>query len=120
MIVLLLNIIFCCLSALSEIVALIICNVIARLLVLLVQAFRVPSQAMQGALEQVRSLIGVCLDYCVELVLEVFMSLISAFFDNLKERISATSTGSPISNVLVQVFPEVLEGLISGTITSML
>lgn len=121
MVVLLLKIIFFSLSALSNIVLHIIFNVIAHLFVLIIQAFRVPGRAMEGALEQVRSLIGACLDYFLELVVEVIKSLCFAFLDHLKESISssAVATGSAISNGLLEDFPELLEGL-SDTIFTLL
>lgn len=122
MVLLLLNLVFLVLSMLLNVVSRLIFTAAAHLLVLTIQAFKLPGQAIQGALEQLGNVIRACLEYLVELGIEATTALISSLFDLIKDGVSgsAAATGSAIGGLmentrasfdsLIKDFPEVFEG----------
>lgn len=122
MVLFLLNLVFFVISTLLNVVSRLIFTTAAYLLVLTIQAFKLPGQAIQGALEQVGDVMRTCFEYLVELGIEAISTLISSFFDLLKDGISgsAAATGSAIGGLmentrasldgLIKDLPEVFEG----------
>ena len=122
MVLFLLNLVFLVLSLLLNVVSRLIFTTAAHLLVLTIQAFKLPGQAIQGALEQLGNVIRVCLEYLVELGIEATTTLISSLFDLVKDGVSgsAAATGSAIGGLmentrasfdsLIKDFPVVFEG----------
>ncbi|KAK9282453.1 hypothetical protein L1049_005371 [Liquidambar formosana] len=123
MVVFLLKIIFVALSTLSNLLSRLFFTLTAYLIVLFIHAFKVPGQAVQGALEQVGEFIKGCLEYLVEFIWEVITTIISTAFDLLKEGVfgSAAVTGTAIGGLvektrdslagLLKDLPEVFQGL---------
>lgn len=131
MAVFLLKLIFFAVNALSYLVSRLIFTVTAYLVVLIIQAFKVPGQAAQGALEQVAEAIKGCFEYFLALVMEAISSLISTAFDLLIEAVtgSASVTGSAIGGLvektrtsldeLLKDLPDLVDGF-SEMISTML
>lgn len=98
----LLKLIFFAVSLISNLVSRLIFSTIAHLLVLLIQGFKLPGQAIHGALGQVSEVIKSCFEYFLGLVMEAISTLISSFFDYLIESVtgSASVTTSTIGDLL--------------------
>ncbi|KAA8550573.1 hypothetical protein F0562_002257 [Nyssa sinensis] len=107
--------IFMAVSTLSNIISRIIFTATAYLLVLVIQSFKVPGQAIQGALEQLADVIKAFLEYFLELVLEVISTSISGLFDIITEGVSssAVAAGTAIGG-LVELMRTWLDGLLEG------
>ncbi|GMY33834.1 Anti-sigma-I factor RsgI6 like [Fagus crenata] len=134
MAVFLLKIIFLAISTLSNFITRLFFTTIANLLIVLIHAFKVPGESMQGVLEQVGEAIKGCLEYFLELLIEVIKTIISSVFDALINGVtgSAAVTGSAIGGLvektrtsfegLLNDFPEIIEGfseMISTVVTDL-
>ncbi|CAA3020484.1 hypothetical protein CFP56_54666 [Olea europaea subsp. europaea] len=121
MVVFLLKFIFFIVTMISNLLSRLIFSTTAHVLVQLIQAFKVPGERAQSALEQVRNVVQGCLEYIVDLSIDVTTSFISFFFDLLKEGISSSlvaavsavtglmeNTRTSLDGLLKDV-PEVLE-----------
>ncbi|KAM1137462.1 hypothetical protein FF1_035420 [Malus domestica] len=84
MVVFLLKLIFFALSFISNLVTRLIFSATAHILVLLIQGFRTPGQAIHGTLQLVTEVIKSCSEYFAGLVMEAISATISTFFDFLK------------------------------------
>lgn len=102
MLVFLLKLILLALSVSLNLVSKLIFTGGAYILVLVIQAFKVPGDAIQIALDQFGNVIRACVEYLVELVTEAISTLISSFFDLLKDWIleSITAAGSSIGGLM--------------------
>ncbi|KAL5794747.1 hypothetical protein ACOSP7_003341 [Xanthoceras sorbifolium] len=97
--------------------------VTAYLLVLIIQAFKVPGEAIHGALDQLGDIIKACFEYFLEVLMEAIGSIISSGLDLLKEAVieSVTATGSTMGSlaeksrdsldVVMKSLPDILDGL---------
>ncbi|KAL3531070.1 hypothetical protein ACH5RR_010392 [Cinchona calisaya] len=118
MVLFLFNLVFLALSTMLNIISRLIFQGTAHFIVLTIQAFKLPGQAVQGLLEKLGDVIKACLEYLVELVIEAISTLISSLFDLVKDGVSgsATAAGSAIGGLatlidgLVKDLPEVLQG----------
>ncbi|GFZ13336.1 hypothetical protein Acr_23g0017210 [Actinidia rufa] len=118
----LLKFLFLALSTLSYLISRFLLTATAYLLVLAIHAFKVPGEAVKGALEQVSDAVKSCVEYLLEVLLEALSAAVSTLFDLLKDGISgsAAATGSAIGGLVEQMrnsvdgllkdLPEVLEG----------
>ncbi|KAH7576397.1 hypothetical protein JRO89_XS01G0053200 [Xanthoceras sorbifolium] len=98
-------------------------RVTAYLLVLIIQAFKVPGEAIHGALDQLGDIIKACFEYFLEVLMEAIGSIISSGLDLLKEAVieSVTATGSTMGSlaeksrdsldVVMKSLPDILDGL---------
>lgn len=123
MIVLLLNIIFFVISVISFVITRLVFTVGACIVVLVIQAFRVPGVAVQSVLEQFAGFIRGCFQFIFELAMEIIWSVMSSVFEQVKEAAlgSASFTGSAIGGLVEQTkgafdglftdFPEIGDGL---------
>ncbi|ESR50493.1 hypothetical protein KPL70_012197 [Citrus sinensis] len=123
MVVLLLKLIFFVIAAVSNLVTRLIFSSVAHLIVLLIHAFKVPGEAMQGALEQLAEAMRACVEYVSGIIIEAIGSLISSAFDLLKQGVteSAVMSGSAVVGLvektrdsfegLLKDIPEIFEGL---------
>ncbi|KAL2486317.1 Uncharacterized protein Adt_31073 [Abeliophyllum distichum] len=132
MAVFLLKFIFFVVSTISNLISRLIFTTTAHVLVQLIQAFKVHGDSTQSALEQVRNVVQGCLEYLVNLAINVTSSIVSSLFDLLKEGISSSSvaTASAIAGLmeksktsldeLLKDLPEVLEAFTEmiGTIVT--
>ncbi|CAI9778690.1 unnamed protein product [Fraxinus pennsylvanica] len=121
MVVFLLKFIFFIVNTISNLILRLIFSTTAHVLVQLIQAFKVPGECTQNALEQVRNVVRGCLEYIVDLAIDVTTSFISFLFDLLKEGISSSSvaTVSAVTELmentktsldgLLKEVPEILE-----------
>ena len=134
MVVFLLKVIFLAISTLANFTTRLFFTAIANLLIVLIHAFKVPGESMQGVLEQVGEAIKGCLEYFLELLIEVIKTIISSVFDALINGVtgSAAVTGSAIGGLvektrtsfegLLNDFPEIMEGfseMISTVVTDL-
>ncbi|GAA0169158.1 hypothetical protein LIER_23702 [Lithospermum erythrorhizon] len=112
MLILLIKIILSFISTFLSLVCSLILASISRFLVLFIQAFRVPGQAIQGILDILANIIKSWVEYLVEILLKAIYYVISSMFDHLVEAISgsAVSTGSTIVE-LVGKLRETFESL---------
>ncbi|KAJ4728429.1 Anti-sigma-I factor RsgI6 like [Melia azedarach] len=123
MVVFLLKFIFFFISTLSSLITRLIFSATAYLLVLFIQAFKVPGEAIQGALEQLADAIRSCFEYLWEILVEAIGSLISSAFDLFIQAVteSAVSSVSAVSDLaektrgsfdgLLKYLPEIFEGV---------
>lgn len=113
MAVFLLKFIFFIVSTISNLISRLIFSTTAHVLVQLLQAFKVPGERTQNALEQVRNVVQGCIEYLVDLAMNVTTSIISFIFDLLKEGISSSSvaTVSAITG-LMEITKNSLDGLL--------
>lgn len=133
MMVFILKFIFLAIITLSNLISKLLFTSIANLLVL-IQAFKVPGEALQGGLEQVGEALKGCLEYFLELLIEVIMTIISTVFDVLINGAtsSAAVTGSAIGGLvektrtsfegLLNDFPEIMENfteMVSTVVTDL-
>ncbi|XWS47185.1 hypothetical protein CRYUN_Cryun14cG0131600 [Craigia yunnanensis] len=111
----LLKVIFCIVSTLSNLVTRLIFSATAYLLVLLIHAFKVPREALQGALEQLAEAIKACFEYILELIIEQTGSLISSVFDLFIEAVTSfASVSGEAFGTLVEKTRTSLEELLTG------
>lgn len=94
--------IFFAVNAISNLVSRLIFTVTAYVLVLIIQAFKVPGEAAHGALQQIAEAIKGCFEYLLEMIMEAISSLISSCFDLLTEVVtgSAAVTGSAVGGLV--------------------
>lgn len=96
---------------------------IANLLVLSIQALKVPGEAIQAALDQVAEVTKWCFEYFSEFLIEAVKTLISSVFDVLANGVSGSAafagsaigglveqTRSSFEELLKDVLPKVMEG----------
>lgn len=102
MLIFLLKFILLAISLSLNLIFKLIFSAAAYILVFVIQAFKVPGDAIQIALDQFGNLIRTCVEYLVELVTEAVSILISSFFDLLRDWIleSITATGSSIRELM--------------------
>ncbi|WCJ37939.1 hypothetical protein M5689_019028 [Euphorbia peplus] len=102
MIVFIFRLIFFTINTLSNLISRVILTACAQLLVLFIQAFRVPGQAAHGALQQIGDAIKACFETILELIWEIISSIISSIFDAVIEAImgSVSVTGSGIGSLV--------------------
>ncbi|KAG2669632.1 hypothetical protein I3760_14G041100 [Carya illinoinensis] len=123
MVLFLLKFFFLAISALSNFVARFFFPAVANLLVLSIQALKVPGEAIQAALELVAEVTKGCLEYFLEFLIEVVKTIISSVFDVLVNGVSGSVTfaGTAIGGLVEQtrnsfeellkdVLPPVIEG----------
>ncbi|KAK2662732.1 hypothetical protein Ddye_001306 [Dipteronia dyeriana] len=122
MIVFILNFIFCIITALSTLITRLIFSTTAYLLVLIIQAFKVPGEAIHGALEQLGDSIKACFESLLQVLMEAIGSMISYGFDLLKEAVteSIVVTGSTMGGLaeitrnsldeVIKSLPEIFNG----------
>ncbi|XVF21325.1 hypothetical protein REPUB_Repub12eG0081300 [Reevesia pubescens] len=91
MLALFLNLIFFVVSTLSNLVTRLIFSATAYIVVLLIHAFKVPGEALQGALEQLAEAIKACFEYFLEMIIELTGSLISSVFDLFIEAVTSSA-----------------------------
>ena len=120
--VFLLKIVFIVLSNLSYFLSRFIFSTVAYLLVLVIQAFRLPGQNAKGLLEQVAEAIRGLLEYLLGIGVDAITTMISTSFELLKEGAfgSASVFSSAIAGLLEQTraslegalkdVPELFEG----------
>ncbi|EOX93812.1 hypothetical protein QQP08_003508 [Theobroma cacao] len=94
MLSLFLKVLFCIVSTISNLVTRLMFSATAYLLVLLIHAFKVPGEALQGALEQLAEAIKACFEYLLELIIELTSSLISSGFDLFIEAVTSSASVS--------------------------
>ncbi|KAL5862067.1 hypothetical protein ACOSQ4_003363 [Xanthoceras sorbifolium] len=123
MIVFFLNFIFFIITTLSNLITRLIFSVTAYLLVLIIQAFKVPGEVIHGALDQLGDIIKACFEYLLEVLMGAIGSIISSGLDLLKEAVieSVTATGSTMGSlaeksrdsldVVMKSLPDILDGL---------
>ncbi|KAL2508220.1 uncharacterized protein Fot_31891 [Forsythia ovata] len=97
MVVFLLKFIFFIVSTISNLISRLIFTTTAHVLVQLIQAFKVPGECTQSMLEHVRNVVQGCLEYFVNLAINVTTSIISSLFDLLKEGISSSSVAMALA-----------------------
>ncbi|OMO66025.1 hypothetical protein CCACVL1_21313 [Corchorus capsularis] len=115
MLAMLLKIIFYVVSTLSNLVTRLIFSATAYVVVLLIHAFKVPGEALQGALEQLAEAIKTCFEYLVELIIELTASLISSGFNLIIEAVtSSASVSGTVFGTLVEKTKSSLEELLTG------
>lgn len=130
MVIFLLKFIFLAINALSNFVARLFFTAVANLLVLSIQALKVPGEAVQAVLEQVAEVTKGCLEHFSEFLIQVVKTLISSVFDVLVNGVSGSVTfaGSAIGGLVEQtrssfeellkdVLPQVMEGFSEMTST---
>ena len=134
MLALLLKVIFSIVSTLSNLVTRLIFSATAYLIVLLIHAFKVPGEALQGALEQLAEAIKACFEYVLELIIELTGSLISSVFDLFIQVVTSSAsvsaeafgtlmekTRTSLEELLTDI-PEIAEGfseMISTVVTDL-
>lgn len=115
MLALALKVIFCIISTLSNLVTRLIFSATAYVLVLLIHAFKVPGEALQGALEQLAEAIKSCFEYFLELIIELTGSVISSFFNLFIEAVtSSASVSAATFAILVETTRTSLAELLTG------
>ncbi|KAF5930649.1 hypothetical protein HYC85_031522 [Camellia sinensis] len=104
MVLFLLNLIFTALSTLSNLITKLIFNATAYLIVLMIQAFKVPGEAFQNGLEQVAELIKSLIEYLVGLAADAISNLILSLFNLVVEGVSgsAAATGLVLGGLVEQ------------------
>lgn len=122
MVVFILKFIFLAISTLANLITKLFFTSIANLIIVLIHAFKVPGEALQGGLEQVGEALKGCLEYILELLIEVIKTIISTAFDAVINGAtgSAAVAGSAIGGLvektrtsfegLLNDFPEIMEG----------
>ncbi|KAG6628832.1 hypothetical protein CIPAW_14G039500 [Carya illinoinensis] len=121
MVLFLLKFIFLAISALSNFVARFFFPAVANLLVLSIQALKVPGEAIQAALELVAEVTKGFLEYFLEFLIEVVKTLISSVFDVLVNGVSGSVTfaGTAIGGLVEQTrnsFEELLKDVLPPVI----
>ncbi|KAK8650800.1 hypothetical protein V6N13_140424 [Hibiscus sabdariffa] len=94
MLAVLLKLVFSVVSALANLVTWLIFNTTAYCLVLLISAFKVPGVALHVALEKFAESIRTCLEYFLELIVELTGSLISSGFKLLMDALTSSVSAS--------------------------
>ncbi|KAB2020908.1 hypothetical protein ERO13_D07G096300v2 [Gossypium hirsutum] len=115
MLVLLLKFVFSLVTTLSNLVTRSIFIATAYVLVVLIQAFKVPGEALQVALEKLADAIKVCFEYFFEMIVELMGSLISTVFDSFVDAVttSASVSGEAVG-ILVEKTRMSLQELLTG------
>ncbi|KAL1340896.1 hypothetical protein HN51_027398 [Arachis hypogaea] len=113
MLVLLLRLIIFSLLTLCSLLTHLIFSFIASAIVLLIQAIKVPSEAIHGGFQLVAEALRACLDVMFQLIIEGISLLLSSLFDAIKESIkgSMSATGSAIGEVAEKLKTSIEEGL---------
>ncbi|GMI85683.1 hypothetical protein HRI_002237600 [Hibiscus trionum] len=122
MLAILLKLVFSIVSTLANLVTWSIFTATAYCVVLLINAFKVPGEALHVALEKLAEAIRTCLEYFLDLVVELTGSLISSGFKLLIDTVtsSASSSGAAFGELvektrtslqeLLTDLPEIAEG----------
>ncbi|XVF81244.1 hypothetical protein PTKIN_Ptkin15bG0140100 [Pterospermum kingtungense] len=94
MLALALKFLFFVISTLSNLITRLIFSATAYIIVLLIHAFKVPGEALQGALEQLAEAIKSCFEYFLEQIIELTGSIISSVFDLFIEAVTSSASVS--------------------------
>ncbi|XWS31230.1 hypothetical protein CRYUN_Cryun23aG0059700 [Craigia yunnanensis] len=114
MLALLLKLLFCIVSTLSNLVTRLIFSATAYFLVLLIQTLKVPGEALQGTLEQLVEAIKACFEYFLELIIQLISSLISSGFDLFIQAVTwSASVSAEVLGTLVEKTRTSLEELLT-------
>ncbi|MED6184571.1 hypothetical protein PIB30_048652 [Stylosanthes scabra] len=113
MLALLLRLIIFSLLTLWSFLTRLIFSSIASTIVLLIQAIKVPSEAIHGGFQLVAEALRACLEAIFQLIIEAINLLLSSLFDAIKESIkgSMSATGSAIGEVAEKLKTSIEEGL---------
>ncbi|KAH7863222.1 hypothetical protein Vadar_014948 [Vaccinium darrowii] len=124
MVLVLVNLIFSAVTAVSNLLSRVILSVVAFLLVLAIRAFKLFAGAIQDLLEQLCVAIKSYIEYSLPLLVDGLSNLVSTLFDFIKEGISSAvvATGSALGvlmqqtgdsiGVLLKGLAQVLEGFL--------
>ena len=113
MLVLLLRLIILALVTLWNLLTRLIFSSIASTILLLIQAIKVPSEAIHEGFQQVAGAIRACLEVIFQLIMEAINLLLSAVFDLIKDSItrSVAATGSAVGGLAEKLKTSIEEGL---------
>ncbi|MED6219601.1 hypothetical protein PIB30_037218 [Stylosanthes scabra] len=113
MLVLLLRLIIFSLLTLWSFLTRLIFSSVASTIVLLIQAIKVPGEAIHGGFQLLAEALRACLEAIFQLIIEAINLLLSSLFDAIKESIkgSMSATGSAIGEVAEKLKTSIEEGL---------
>ncbi|PWA86254.1 hypothetical protein CTI12_AA141840 [Artemisia annua] len=94
--IILMNLIYSTITMISNLVSRLLFNVTAYLIVFAIHAFKVPGEAMLSGMEHIGDLIKSCIEYLLEIGMEVVSGSVGLVFDLVKVVIfgSVAATGA--------------------------